>query len=109
VDLEVDKVQKRLSEHQLSLRLTQEARQYLAEKGYEPNLGARPLRRVIQMEVEDALSEGVLADRFHAGDMVLVSLEGGELVFDREGVDESLPVAEMGNGKVPPRLETVLS
>jgi ATP-dependent Clp protease ATP-binding subunit ClpC len=109
VDLEVDKVQKRLSEHQLSLRLTDEARQYLAEKGYEPSLGARPLRRVIQMEVEDALSEGVLADRFHAGDMVLVSLEGGELVFDREGVDESLPVAEMGNGKVPPRLETVLS
>ena len=109
VDLEIRKVQRRLSEHQLSLRLTDEARGYLAKKGYDPSLGARPLRRVIQTEVEDALSEGVLAERFHGGDMVVVSLEDGKLTFDREEDDENLSVAEMENGEVPPRLETVLS
>ena len=109
VDLEIRKVQRRLSEHQLSLHLTDEARGYLAEKGYDPSLGARPLRRVIQTEVEDALSEGVLAERFHGGDMVLVSLEDGKLAFAREEHEENPSVAEMENGEVPPRLETVLS
>ena len=70
VDLEIDKVRERLAEHGLDLRLTDAARDYLAEKGYDPNLGARPLRRVIQTEVEDALSEGVLAGRFGEGDAV---------------------------------------
>ncbi|MGC9334105.1 MAG: AAA family ATPase, partial [Anaerolineae bacterium] len=70
VDLEVDKVRRRLAEHDLNLRLTDEARRYLAEKGYDPNLGARPLRRVIQAEVEDALSEGMLAGDYGQGDVV---------------------------------------
>jgi ATP-dependent Clp protease ATP-binding subunit ClpC len=64
VDLEVQKVEHRLGEHGLALHLTEPARAYLAEKGYDPNLGARPLRRVIQMEIEDALSEALLAGRF---------------------------------------------
>jgi ATP-dependent Clp protease ATP-binding subunit ClpC len=109
VELELDKVRERLSDHELSLRLTEEAREYLAEKGYDPNLGARPLRRVIQTEVEDALSEGVLADRFHEGDTVILYIQDGELAFRREEEDENLSVTEMGNGGSPPRLETVLS
>ena len=109
VDLEVEKVHARLSEHQLSLKLTDQAREYLAEKGYDPSLGARPLRRVIQAEVEDALSEGVLAGRFHEGDRVVIAVENGELVFQPEKTDEGLSATEMENGEAPPVLETVLS
>jgi ATP-dependent Clp protease ATP-binding subunit ClpC len=109
VDLEIEKVQERLSEHELSLRLTDKAREYLAEEGYDPSLGARPLRRVIQAEVEDALSEGVLAGRFHEGDLVVVSVEDGELVFRPEGSKEAVSPTEMENGEAPPMLETVLS
>jgi ATP-dependent Clp protease ATP-binding subunit ClpC len=109
VDLEIGKVQKRLSEHQLTLRLTDEAREYLAEEGYDPNLGARPLRRVIQTKVEDALSEGVLADRFAEGDLVMVSVQDGELVFLPESDDDGSPVTEVENGEAPPMLEAVLS
>jgi ATP-dependent Clp protease ATP-binding subunit ClpC len=109
VDLEIRKVHKRLAEHQISLRLTDEAREYLAERGYDPSLGARPLRRVIQTEVEDALSERVLADRFGEGDAVLVSVKDGELEFHPEQDVDSLGVEEIENGEVPPMLETVLS
>jgi len=109
VDLEVEKVHERLSEHQLSLRLTDQAREYLAEKGYDPGFGARPLRRVIQAEVEDALSEGVLAGRFHEDDRVVISVENGELVFQPEKMDEGLSATEMENGEAPPILESVLS
>jgi ATP-dependent Clp protease ATP-binding subunit ClpC len=109
VDLEIQKVQARLAEHQLSLRLTDEARDYLADKGYDPNLGARPLRRVIQSEVEDALSEGVLAESFGAGDRVIVEVQDGELAFQPEEADAELSTEEMENGEAPPMLEGVLS
>jgi ATP-dependent Clp protease ATP-binding subunit ClpC len=110
VNLEVDKVRKRLSEHGLNLRLTDSAREYLAEKGYDPNLGARPLRRVIQTEVEDALSEGVLAGRFGAGSLIQVDLQDGELAFQSLGTEEGVSIVEMDNGETPPQsLETVLN
>jgi len=109
VDLEVDKVQKRLSEYQLALRLTDEARDYLAQKGYDPTLGARPLRRVIQSEVEDALSEAVLAGDFHEGDTVVLQVQEGKLQFCREERTEDLPALEVGNGQTPPKLEPMLS
>jgi ATP-dependent Clp protease ATP-binding subunit ClpC len=108
VDLEINKVCTRLDEHQLCLRLTEAAREYLADKGYDSNLGARPLRRVIQTEVEDALSEGVLAGRFAEGDLILVDAQDGELVFHAETDEVDLPVTEMENGETPPALETVL-
>jgi ATP-dependent Clp protease ATP-binding subunit ClpC len=106
VDLEIAKVQERLSEHDLTLLLADEAREYLAKEGYDANLGARPLRRVIQAKVEDALSEAVLAGEFASGDTVLVSTKDDELVFTRE---EGNTVTEVENGEVPPELETVLN
>ncbi len=109
VELEINKVRERLQDHELSLLLTEEAREYLAEEGYDPNLGARPLRRVIQTAVEDALSEAVLADRFHEGDTVVLDMQDGELAFRRAEANEDLSVAEMENGEPPPKLETVLS
>jgi hypothetical protein len=59
--------------------------------------------------VEDALSEGVLADRFREGDTVILYIQDGELAFRPEEANDNLSVAEMENGEPPPRLETVLS
>jgi ATP-dependent Clp protease ATP-binding subunit ClpC len=108
VDLEIAKVCERLSDHELSLQLTDEAQEYLAEKGYDPNLGARPLRRVIQTEVEDTLSEGVLEGRFSEGDTVIAYMQDGQIAFRPKETKETAGAAEMENGEAPPMLETVL-
>ena len=81
VDLELDKLRKRLDEHQLKLEATDEAKTFLAEKGYDPKFGARPLRRVIQRLVEDPLSEGLLMGEFKPGDTVLADLEEDRIVL----------------------------
>ncbi len=65
-------VNERLREHNLTLVVSDEARELLADKGYDPHLGARPLRRVIQTLVEDPLSEKLLAGQIHPGDTVHV-------------------------------------
>ncbi len=83
VDLEMAKLQARLGDHQLSLELTEAARELLADKGYDPAFGARPLKRVIQNEVEDALSEGMLSANFSAGDTVLIDAKDKQLTFNR--------------------------
>jgi ATP-dependent Clp protease ATP-binding subunit ClpA len=59
-------------------------RDWLGEKGYDPVFGARPLRRVIQNEVEDRLSEALLEGRFGPGDTVLLDAEGGEIVLTKQ-------------------------
>ncbi len=107
VDLEIGKVYERLASHQLLLQLTEEARDYLADKGYDPNLGARPLRRVIQTEVEDTLSEGLLEGRFSEGDTVVTHVEDGQIAFRRKETDESIGVTEVENGEAPPMREAV--
>jgi ATP-dependent Clp protease ATP-binding subunit ClpC len=106
VDLEVAKVSVRLAEHGLSLKLSDEARVYLAEKGYDPSLGARPLRRVIQNEIEDALSEALLGGRFSAGDKVLIIVEDGAIGF--RALEDQV-AEELEDGESPSVLESVLS
>ncbi|WP_169239487.1 AAA family ATPase [Candidatus Roseilinea sp. NK_OTU-006] len=81
VTLELNKVQKRLGEHNIVLTVTDEAKSYLAEKGYDPDYGARPLRRVIQNEVEDVLSDGLLSGRFVDNTRILIDLVDGKLTF----------------------------
>ncbi len=73
VDLELNKVRERLIEHAITLDMTDEARDWIADKGYDPEYGARPLRRLIQNEIEDALSDGILSGKFKLGAMVRVS------------------------------------
>jgi ATP-dependent Clp protease ATP-binding subunit ClpC len=109
VDLEIDKVRERLSSHGLSLELSEEAQEYLAEEGYDPKLGARPLRRVIQTEVEDTLSEGVLEGRFGEGDTVIAYVEDGKIAFRAKESEADADAAEVKNGEAPPVLETVLN
>ncbi len=70
VDLELKRVYMQLSEHDIELDLTPEAKLFLAEEGYDPEFGARPLRRVVMNHVEDKLSEGMLAGEFRPGDTV---------------------------------------
>jgi ATP-dependent Clp protease ATP-binding subunit ClpC len=79
VSLELEKVAERLKDHALTLDATPAAVDLLAERGFDPEMGARPLRRVIQIEIEDALSDKLLAGEFHDEDTVIVGVEDGEI------------------------------
>ncbi|PJF37152.1 MAG: NDP-hexose 4-ketoreductase [Candidatus Thermofonsia Clade 1 bacterium] len=81
VDLEINKVRERLSDHALTLEITDAAKALLGEKGYDPEYGARPLRRVITNMVEDRLSDGILAGTFKVGSTILIDVADGELVM----------------------------
>ena len=86
VDLMIKKVQDQLSEKGIGLELTQAAKELLADKGYDPIFGARPLRRVIQDEIEDMLSDDLLSGRLHSGDTVHIDAEDGKFVARPEAV-----------------------
>jgi len=75
VSLEIAKVAERLQDSEIKLSATSAALDKLAEEGYDPEMGARPLRRVIQSKVEDRLSDAVLAEQFKAGDEVVVDYD----------------------------------
>ena len=81
VDLMLSQVREQLKEKDIGLEATLEAKELLAEKGYDPLFGARPLRRVIQTMVEDPLSEKLLAGEFQSGDVVRLDREGDQIVF----------------------------
>ncbi len=81
VDLMLAQVGEQLKEKDIGLEATLEAKELLAEKGYDPLFGARPLRRVIQTMVEDPLSEKLLAGEFQPGDVVRLDREGDQIVF----------------------------
>jgi ATP-dependent Clp protease ATP-binding subunit ClpC len=78
VDLELEKVSERLKEHNMTLEATPAAIDQLVEEGYDPDMGARPLRRVIQNKIEDKLSDSILGEKFSEGDAILVDIEAGE-------------------------------
>ena len=80
VDLMLADVGKTLLGKGVTLEVSQSARDLLADKGYDPNFGARPLRRQIQEQVEDKLSEELLAGRFGPGDTVVIDVEEGKTV-----------------------------
>lgn len=88
VDLELAKVTERLRENQIYLRITDQGRALLAELGYDPEMGARPLRREIQNRVEDQLSDALLAGSFKDGDRILVDDEDGEIVLKLDEIEE---------------------
>ena len=80
VDLMMAMVRKELEEKEIDLEMTDAARGYLGEKGFDPVLGARPLRRLIQNEVEDILSDELLGGRIKAGGIALIDLEDGKII-----------------------------
>jgi len=98
VQLELDKVSNRLEEHEVTLTASEAALEKLADLGFDPDMGARPLRRVIQQKVEDRLSDSLLNGDFSQGDVILVDMVDDEIVLTRpEGeempTDEAVPAA----------------
>ncbi len=94
VDHMIRRVRQQLEGQGIALELTEAAKVHLAQKGYDPTLGARPLRRAIQRLVEDPLSEKLLWKGFHAGDTVVVDAVDGEITFRSvEGL--AAPVEEL--------------
>jgi len=86
VDIQMARLQKLLDERHIVLTLDDSAREWLAMEGYDPAYGARPLKRVIQKNVQDPLSELVLAGKVKDGDAVLVSAGDGGLKINGEAV-----------------------
>ena len=96
VDLMMAMVRKELGEKEIGLEITDAARIYLGEKGFDPVLGARPLRRLIQNEVEDILSDELLGGKIKAGGIALIDLdeEGKIIVRSKEKEPEPEPEPE---------------
>ncbi|GAB2761232.1 hypothetical protein GCM10027174_42170 [Salinifilum aidingensis] len=95
VDLLIMRVEKALKSKDMSLELTDKAKSLLARRGFDPVLGARPLRRTIQREIEDKLSEKILFGEIDPGQMVVIDVDG----WDGEGSDEDATFTFRGESK----------
>ncbi len=97
VDIILGEVNERLIDHELQIKATDAAKEWLGEHGYDAEFGARPLRRLIQTEVEDRLSDAVLAGKFQLGETILIDVEEDEIVLrhadsiEDQAVTEALP------------------
>jgi ATP-dependent Clp protease ATP-binding subunit ClpC len=99
VDLMMKRVKEQLKAKDLDIELTDDAKLWLAEKGYDAQLGARPLRRTIQREIEDVLSERILYGEFHAGQLIVVDVEEDKIAFRAvDAPPDSPPVELAGSG-----------
>ncbi len=85
VDIQLNYLRARLLEREIELRLDDEARDLLAEAGYDPVYGARPLKRAIQQQIENSLAEAILQARFGPGDRILVTVRNDRIAFEKEG------------------------
>jgi ATP-dependent Clp protease ATP-binding subunit ClpB len=83
VEIQVKKLEQRLTERRIELKMTEKAKEWLAKEGFDPAYGARPLKRVIQKEIQDRLAMKILEGKFKEGDTITVDVDGkkGELVF----------------------------
>ena len=103
VDLMIARLDKRLVEQNLSIELTDAAKELLADRGFDPVLGARPLRRAVQRDIEDALSEKILFGEIAAGSHILVDAQGegllGEFTFTSIPGAARLPKAKAQDGE----------
>ena len=98
VDLFLARLDERMADQGMRIELTQKAKDTLADRGYDPVLGARPLRRTIQQEIEDQLSERILFDELRSGQTVYVDVEGEgtDAVFTFRGVEEDRAPVKVG-------------
>src|SRR6185437_17066618 len=114
VDLMIAKVEERLKDRDMGIELKPAAKTLLAQRGYDPVLGARPLRRTIQREIEDNLSEKILFGEVKAGQIIMVDAEGTgkEGKFSFKGVPKpeevpDAPPAELAEAAGGARSEAV--
>lgn len=85
VGIQLGLIDKRLKERKLSIELTDEAKKYIAEEGYSPVYGARPLKRSLQKLVLDPLAMDILAGKFTEGDHIVVGVSKGAITFSKKG------------------------
>ncbi|MBI2995419.1 MAG: ATP-dependent chaperone ClpB [Candidatus Melainabacteria bacterium] len=83
VDIQVERVKKRLEDKKIKLELTDDAKDYLGRIGYDPKFGARPLKRLIQKELENELAKELLAGKFRDGDIVKADHDGDKMTFSK--------------------------
>jgi ATP-dependent Clp protease ATP-binding subunit ClpB len=81
MDIQLRRVNELMSERDYTLEVSESAREYLAEAGYDPDFGARPLKRAIQREMQDPLALKIVSGDFRPGETIRVDLGGGELKF----------------------------
>ncbi|HEY3263378.1 MAG TPA: NDP-hexose 4-ketoreductase, partial [Pseudonocardiaceae bacterium] len=96
VDLMISRVEGQLKSKDMALELTDRAKQLLARRGFDPVLGARPLRRTIQREIEDQLSEKILFGEVLPGQIVIVDVEGWD---GEDGADDRAVFTFRGEAK----------
>jgi len=88
VEIQLRKLRELLADRHITIELTDAAKEYLANKGYDPVFGARPLKRAIQRYLQDPLAVELLKGDYKDGDHILVDVQGGELVFLRQSKPE---------------------
>jgi ATP-dependent Clp protease ATP-binding subunit ClpC len=99
VDLLMKRVKTQMKSKDLDIELTEDAKAWLADKGYDATLGARPLRRTIQREIEDVLSERILMGDFSAGQLIVADVEDDAIVFRTVDPTPDIPPVELaGSG-----------
>src|SRR5216117_727442 len=84
LDLEISKVMQRLKARNIILQLDEKAKDFLVSRGYDPQYGARPMRRAVERFLEDPLAEEILKGAFHEGEPILVSVENDHLTFSQK-------------------------
>ncbi|MGC8667111.1 MAG: ATP-dependent Clp protease ATP-binding subunit [Chthonomonadales bacterium] len=94
VDLMLDRVAHQVRQQGMELKVTDEAKNILAKEGFDPQFGARPLRRAVQRMIEDPLAEQLLLGAFQAGDIIRAEVKDGDIVFVREEPSEAPPPVE---------------
>jgi ATP-dependent Clp protease ATP-binding subunit ClpC len=88
LDLEISKVMQRLKARNIVLQLDEKAKDFLVARGYDPQYGARPMRRAVERFLEDPLAEEILKGAFHEGEPISVSMENDRLVFTQQAAAE---------------------
>jgi len=89
-DLMVQEISNRLVEQKITIAVRKKAREFLIDKGFDEKFGARPLRRLLQKEVEDPLSMEILKGAFAAGDAIDVDIKGDKITFRKQALKKEL-------------------
>ena len=93
--LEVEKVLERLRKKNLKLELDEKAKDFLVEKGYDPQYGARPMRRAVERFFEDPLAEEILKGVLHEGELIQVTADKEKLLFNQTAAAEGATAASV--------------
>jgi ATP-dependent Clp protease ATP-binding subunit ClpB len=90
VRIQLHQIEKLLDEYKLKMNVSEEAVEWIAERGYDPQLGARPVKRLIQKDIVNELSKEIIAGKIAREDNIIVDTDGDRLIFSREKVHETV-------------------